>query len=174
LPPGTSTRSASDTQAVSARLQEVTEHNERVNANLARKQAFELHEQLAAEYREIQTEIEQTREALRATLEGADLPYPGLLVEDGELTYNGRRWATLSESERLILATAVSRAVNPKCRFVLVDGMERMDGKTRRNFAAWLSTQGLQAIGTTVGRGDDCSVIIEDGHVADSREPDLV
>lgn len=155
-----------DTQAVSAKLQQVTEHNERVGGNLARKHAFEMHEQLAEEYRAIQDEIDRTREELRATLEGAALPYPGLLVDDGELTYHGRRWATLSESERLILATAVSRAVKPGCKFVLIDGMERMDGKTRAAFAGWLATQGLQGIGTTVGDGADCSLIIEDGVVA--------
>lgn len=159
-----------DTQAVSARLQEVTEHNERVNGNLSRQHAFDLAESLAGEYAAIQTEIGQVREELRATLEGAALPYPGLMVEDGELLYNGRRWGTLSESERLILATAVSRAVKPECRFVLIDGMERMDARTRSTFAAWLEAQGLQGIGTTVGDGSDCSLIIEDGVVAGAEE----
>jgi len=160
-----------DTQAVSAKLQQVTEHNEKVGANLARKHAFELHGQLAEEYKAISSEIESVRADLRALLEGAELPYPGLMVEDGELAYNGKRWATLSESERLILATAVSRAVLPACRFVLIDGMERMDRKTLRNFTGWLSTQGLQAIGTRVGDGSENTLIIEDGQVAELNEP---
>ncbi|NLC82062.1 MAG: AAA family ATPase [Lentisphaerae bacterium] len=163
-----------DTQAISAKLQEVTEHNERVNANLARKAAQEAHAALAEEYRAIQAEIDQTREELRALLEGAHLPYPGLGVEDGSLVYNGRPWATLSESERLILATAVSRAVLPTCRFVLIDGMERMDRKTLRTFCGWLDANGLQAIGTRVGDDGDNTIIIEDGVVAvAAEEPDF-
>ncbi|HQA39231.1 MAG TPA: AAA family ATPase [Kiritimatiellia bacterium] len=155
-----------DTQAISAKLQQVTEHNERVSQNLARKAAQDAYEALADEYRELTREIEQTREELRALLEGAPLPYPGLSVEGGVLTYNGRPWSQLSESEKLILATAVSRAVLPECGFVLIDGMERMDRKTLATFAAWLGTQGLQAIGTRVGDDGGNTIIIEDGMVA--------
>lgn len=159
-----------DTQAVSAKLQEVTEINEKVAANLSRKAAQELHVQLADEYKSISQEIEGVREELRSLLEGAELPYPGLGVSDGVLEYNGRPWSTLSESERLILATAVSRAVLPTCKFVLIDGMERMDRKTLKTFTAWLVAQGLQAIGTRVGADGENTIIIEDGEVAASNE----
>lgn len=163
-----------DTQVISKKLQEVTEFNERVSGNLARKHAQELAAQLGEEYKAIQTEIEGVREELRALLEGANLPYPGLGVKDGVLEFNGRPWSTLSESERLILATAVSRAVMPQCKFVLIDGMERMDRKTLRTFTGWLEAQGLQAIGTRVGDGDECTIIIEDGVVAGANdEPDF-
>jgi DNA repair exonuclease SbcCD ATPase subunit len=158
-----------DTQAVSAKLQEVSQHNEKVSANLARKAAQDLHAQFKEEYAAMSEEIESVRAELRALLEGAELPYPGLMVEDGELAYNGKRWATLSESERLILATAVSRAVLPACRFVLIDGMERMDRKTLRTFTGWLATQGLQAIGTRVGDGAENTIIIEDGEVVEAN-----
>lgn len=159
-----------DTQAVSAKLQEVTEINEKVSANLSRKAAQDLHAQLADEYKSISHEIEGVREELRSLLEGAELPYPGLGVNDGVLEYNGRPWSTLSESERLILATAVSRAVLPTCKFVLIDGMERMDRKTLKTFTAWLVAQGLQAIGTRVGDDGENTIIIEDGEVAASND----
>ena len=163
-----------DTQAISAKLQEVTEINEKVSANLARKQAQELTAALADEYKSISQEIEGVREELRALLEGAKLPYPGLGVNEGVLEYNGRPWSTLSESERLILATAVSRAVLPSCKFVLIDGMERMDKKTLRTFTGWLVAQGLQAIGTRVGDGSENTIIIEDGEVVGQNdEPDF-
>jgi len=159
-----------DTQAISAKLQEVTEYNEKVSANLARKAAQDLHAQLADEYKSISGEIEGVRAELRSLLEGANLPYPGLGVNEGVLEFNGRPWSTLSESERLILATAVSRAVMPQCKFVLIDGMERMDKKTLRTFTGWLVAQGLQAIGTRVGDGSENSIIIEDGEVVGAND----
>ena len=163
-----------DTQAISKRLQEVTETNEKVSANLARKHAQELTAAYAGEYKAISQEIEGVREELRALLEGAVLPYPGLGVQEGVLEYNGRPWSTLSESERLILATAVSRAVLPACKFVLIDGMERMDRKTLKTFTGWLVAQGLQAIGTRVGDGSENTILIEDGEVVGQNdEPDF-
>jgi Holliday junction resolvase-like predicted endonuclease len=41
-----------------------------------------------------------------------------------------------------------------------------MDAATLREFGAWLEQEGLQAIATRVSTGGECSIIIEDGCVA--------
>ena len=66
------------------------------------------------------------------------------------------------------VSTAICAAVNPKCGFVLLDKLEAMDTQTLAEFAGWLEVRGLQAIGTRVGTGDECSVVIEDGEVVDA------
>lgn len=48
----------------------------------------------------------------------------GLSVQDGALTYNGHGWDCMSTSEQLRVATAIVRAMNPKCGFVLLDKLE--------------------------------------------------
>jgi hypothetical protein len=45
-----------------------------------------------------------------------------------------------------------------------------MDLATLRTFGAWLQAEGLQAITTRVSRGDECSIVIEAGNVAEVRE----
>ena len=157
---------AMDTATIQGELDSITAHNERVGSNLSRRAAFEAAEALGEEYRALTSAIEQERDALRGMLEGVELPYPGLTVADGVMEWNGRRWETLSESERLILSTAVSRAIKPSCGFVLIDGLERMSGRTLAEFAGWLSAQGLQAIGTRVGADAPGTIVIEDGAVA--------
>lgn len=154
-----------DTASIQAELDGITDHNEKVSSNLNRERAFDQATALAEEYRELTRSIEQERGALHAMLEGASLPYPGLMVVDGVLEWNGRRWESLSESERLILSTAVARAIKPECGFVLIDGMERMSGRTLAKFAGWLQAQGLQAIGTRVGTDAPGTIIIEDGEI---------
>ena len=39
-----------------------------------------------------------------------------------------------------------------------------MDLTTLKEFGEWLEKEGLQAIATRVSRGDECSIIIEDGY----------
>jgi hypothetical protein len=51
---------------------------------------------------------------------------------------------------------------------VLIDKVEQMDLTTLREFAAWLQAEGLQAITTRVSRGDECSIVIEAGEVAEA------
>ena len=60
-------------------------------------------------------------------MDGADLPLPGLGVEDGCLTYHGKRWRDMSGSDQLRVATAIVRRLNPNCGFVLLDKLEHMD-----------------------------------------------
>lgn len=103
-------------------------------------------------------------------LNNADLPLPGLSVENGELTYKGFKWDNLSGSEQLKVATAVVRKLNPKCGFVLLDKLEQMDLDMLNEFSIWLKQEGLQAIATRVSTGDECSIIIEDGYIKNDSE----
>ena len=72
----------------------------------------------------------------------------------------------MSGAEQLKVATAIVRALNPKCGFVLMDKMEQMDIDTMKEFGGWLEQEGLQVIATRVTNNlDECSIIIEDGHI---------
>lgn len=98
-------------------------------------------------------------------LDGADLPLPGLSVEEGKLIYNSIPWDGMSGAEQLKVATAIVRKLNPECGFVLMDKLEQMDLDTLQEFGTWLKDQGLQVIATRVSTGEECSIIIEDGMV---------
>jgi len=78
-------------------------------------------------------------------------------VEDGELTYKGKKWDSMSGSEQLKVSVAIIRKLNPKCGFVLMDKLEAMDMDTLKEFGAWLEQEGLQAIATRVSTGPECS-----------------
>ena len=95
------------------------------------------------------------------------MPLEGLSVEGGALTYQGDSWGYMSASMQLMVATAIVRKINPACGFVLVDKLEQMDAETLAEFARWCEGEGLQVIGTRVSTGDECTVVIEDGTVAD-------
>ena len=101
-------------------------------------------------------------------MDNAELPLPGLSVQDGELIYHGQKWDNMSGAERLKVSTAIVRKLNPECGFVLMDKLEQMDLNTLREFGEWLEKEGLQVIATRVSTGDECSIIIEDGYAIDS------
>ena len=144
-------------------LREIEQINIKVRANLDREKAEEEAEAYANQYNSMTEELEQTRKAKMELLNGAQLPLEGLSVEDGELTYHGAKWDAMSGSDQLRVSTAIVRALNPNCGFVLLDKLEQMDLNTLEHFGIWLEEQGLQAIATRVSTGEECSVIIEDG-----------
>lgn len=159
------------TTEIEAALADVEDTNRKVRANLGKARAREDAQEMAGQYDLLTARIRQKREQRTALLDGADLPLPGLGVEDGALTYQGKRWGDLSGSDQLRVATAIVRKLNPDCGFVLLDKLEQMDLSTLRAFGAWLEQEGLQAIATRVSTGGECQIIIEDGRVAEPAEP---
>lgn len=151
-------------------IADIEETNRMVRANLDKEKAEEDAREYRRQYEELTKEIEDTRQKKTDLLKDAELPLPELTINDGELVYKGQQWDNMSGSDRLKVATAIVRKLNPNCGFVLLDKLEQMDTETLQEFGKWLEAEGLQAIATRVSTGDECSIIIEDGYVAGQEQ----
>lgn len=150
-------------------LRNVEVMNEKIRANAAKEGAELEANNLQQEYEGLTEQIESVRSDRADLLKEADLPLPGLSVQDGQLLYKGEPWDGMSGAEQLKVAVAIIRKLNPECGFVLIDKLEQMDTDTLREFGKWLEEEGLQVIATRVSTGDECSIIIEDGMVKDDE-----
>lgn len=158
------------TEALEKNIAEVDELNRKIRINLDREKAEIDAEGFTKQYDQLSKDIEAIRKAKKSLLDGADLPLPGLSVQDGELLYNGQKWDCMSGAEQLKVATAIVRKLSPECGFVFVDKLEQMDLDTLKEYGTWLEGEGLQVIGTRVSTGDECSIIIEDGYVKNASK----
>ena len=154
------------TEELERNIADIEEINRKVRANLDKDKAEEDAKDYKEQYTQLTTKIEDVRKQKTDLLKNADLPLPGLTVEDGDLLYNGHKWDDMSGSDQLRVATAIVRKLNPNCGFVLLDKLEQMDLDTLAEFGKWLEQEGLQAIATRVSTGGECSIIIDDGYVA--------
>ncbi len=155
-------------------IADVEEINRKVRANLDKDKAEDDALEYRNQYRALTQEIEEVRQSRTDLLGSAELPLEGLNVEEGELVYKGQKWDNMSGSDRLKVATAIVRKLNPRCGFVLLDKLEQMDMATLNEFGVWLEEQGLQAIATRVSTGEECSIIIEDGYVSGMKQVESV
>lgn len=160
------------TAELEASIQEIDEINRKVRANLDKEKAEDEAAEYSRQYDALTESIGKLRADKIALLEGAGLPLPGLSVEDGELTYNGQKWDNMSGSEQLMVSAAIVRKLNPECGFILMDKLEQMDLTTLQKFGKWLEAEGLQAIATRVSTGGECDIIIEDGYVKGTKQPE--
>lgn len=141
--------------------------NARVRANAEKTAATDEAKHLRSQYVEQTGGVEGVRAKRMALLDTATLPLDGLGIERGELTYKGMPWDSMATSDQMKVATAIAAAENPKCGFVLLDGLETMDVDTLAEFNEWAEGEELQILGTRVSVGDECSLIIEAGEVKD-------
>lgn len=148
-------------------IEQLEEANAKFRANIAHDKAAAEAKAKQDEYDSHTEKIEQVRREIMGLLAGVKMPLPGLTVKDAILYYKGQRWDCMSGAEQLIVATSIVRAVKPNCGFVLMDKLEAMDLETLAEFNQWLLKEQLQVIATRVSQGDECTIIIEDGCVAE-------
>ena len=153
------------TDEIESSIANIEEINRKVRANLDKEKAEEDAKQYSSQYNNLSKQIQDVRDERTSLLDSADLPLPGLSVEDGELIFEGQKWDNMSGSQQLRVATAIVRKLKPECGFVLLDKLEQMDIPTLTEFGKWLESEGLQAIATRVSSGEECQIIIEDGYV---------
>lgn len=153
------------TEELENSIENIEKINIKVRANLDKEKAEEDAKEYREQYREFTTQLENVRNKKIELLNNSDLPLEGLSVKDGELTYKNSKWDNMSGSEQLKVATAIVRKLKPQCGFVLLDKLEQMDMDTLKEFGKWIEEEGLQVIATRVSKGEECSIIIEDGYV---------
>lgn len=159
------------TEELERNIADLEEINRKVRANLDKEKAEEDAREYENQYNTRTKEIEQIRQQKTELLSKASLPLPELSVEEGFLVYQGQKWDNMSGSDRLKVATAIVRKLNPNCGFVLLDKLEQMDMDTLNEFGTWLEQEGLQAIATRVSTGGECSIVIEDGYALKEELP---
>jgi putative recF/recN/SMC N domain protein len=152
------------TEELEKNLAHIEEINRKVRINLDKDKAEDDAREYQVQYDNLTIKLSNIREQKTELLNDANLPLPELTVVEGKLKYKGQEWDNMSGSDRLKVSTAIVRKLNPECGFVLIDKLEQMDLDTLKEFGEWLEQEGLQAIATRVSKGDECSIIIEDGY----------
>lgn len=159
------------TDELEASIRDIEAINARVRTNQDKARAEAEAKECSDQYADLTAQLEAVRQQKTDLLQGAKLPLPGLSVENGELTYQGKPWDCMSGSDQLKVSTAIVRALKPECGFILLDKLEQMDLETLREFGDWMEAEGLQGIATRVSTGGECSIIIEDGYAKGGEAP---
>lgn len=159
------------TEELQANIRQIDEINRKVRANLDKDKAETDAGDYRVQYDQLTAEINNIRQQKTDLLTNANLPLPGLSVDDGELIYDGQKWDNMSGADQLKVSAAIVRKLKPDCGFILLDKLEQMDLDTLQEFGQWLEQEGLQAIATRVSTGEECSIIIEDGYVSGQPHP---
>jgi len=155
-----------DVSDCNQKIAELEQLNVKIRQNLDHAKAIEDMGIAATEYAKAECKVNLVREQRKALLDGATMPLENLTVIDGLLHYKGHAWDCMSSSEQVKVAVSIVRKLKPECGFVLLDKLETFDGKQLKELGKWLEEQGLQAIATRVSTGSECSIIIENGCVA--------
>lgn len=115
------------------------------------------------------TTIENIDDAKRKAIADAKLPVGGLGIDGQMVTYNGIPFAQASSSEQLRVSLAMGLAMNPTLKLILIRDGSLLDEASLKLIAEMAEQADAQVIMERVGKGQEVSVVIEDGEVLEDR-----
>lgn len=111
------------------------------------------------------TEAMDARKAeVRAKVAAAEMPVPGLALEDGAVTLNGHAFADASTAEKLTVSILVAMALNPTVKVIrITKGGNDLDKKAMKLIADIAKDRGYQVWCERVIAAGRPTIIMEDG-----------
>jgi len=111
-------------------------------------------------------EIQRIDDEKREKLESKKMPIEGLGLDDGYVSLNGLPLDQASGAEQLRACVAICIALHPKLKVLLVRDGSLLDEASLELVAEMAEAAEAQVWMERVGKGGECSIVIEDGMVA--------
>jgi energy-coupling factor transporter ATP-binding protein EcfA2 len=155
-----------DLSPINLRLAQAEHVNHQVRQNKARAEALAEAQATKAKAESLTQQIEAIDKEKDTQLAAIKMPIDGLSFDqEGGVTYNGLPFDQASAAERMRVSVAIAAAMNPKLRVMLVRDASLLDDDGLALLAKLAEEFDLQVWAERVGKGAECSVIIEDGAV---------
>lgn len=154
-----------DTDALNAKLGEIDETNEKVERNIAFKEATDKLAELVNEVDTINARIDQVESWRSELFAKQTMPIPGLSIEGDDITYNGVPFEQLGTAEQYRISIALCCALNKELRVLRIEHGSLLDPEALALVSQFCQEHDAQVWIERVSEGEECSFIIEDGEV---------
>lgn len=154
---------------VTAKIDNIQGVNRRVAENIQRQKIETEASGLEAKSAALTAEIDQIDKAKAEALAAVTFPVPGLSFDDHGVVFNGVPFSQASDAEKIRVSVSMGLAMNPKLKVVLIRDGSLLDEDSLATIATMAAENDAQVWIERVGRGDECSVVIEDGQIVEDR-----
>lgn len=158
-----------DETEVTARIDGIMAINKKVAANVQRAEIEEEAVVLEARSAILTAEIDQIDKDKAEALAATTFPVPGLSFDEHGVVFNGVPFSQASDAEKIRVSVSMGLAMNPQLKVILIRDGSLLDDDSLALIAAMAAEADAQVWIERVGRGDECSVVIEDGQIVETR-----
>ena len=159
-----------DAKAIHESMGRVETDNRKIQENAAydkvQLQLEDLRKKSGSLSKKMATLLEKKAKAITK----AKFPIDGLAVGDDGVTFDGIPLAQCSTSQQIRTSVAIGLAMNPKLRVLLIREGSLLDTDNLAMVAQMAEEADAQIWLERVSQGDECSVIMEDGAIKESKE----
>lgn len=159
-----------DTSAITDQLVNAEELNEKIAANARHKEVEAELNDKGKESLKLTATIDRIDGKKAEQLTEAKFPVNGLGFGDDGVLFNGLPFEQASEEQQIVVSAATGLALNPKLRILLIRKGALLDTKHRASLVQWGQDNNCQLFIEVVSVDDGCTLVIEDGMVAEDRK----
>lgn len=155
-------------EKITALVESITLAEQRNLQVSQRRQSDALHAELAAKREEadgLTGMVVGAREAKALAASAADLPVPGLGVDEDGVTFNGVPFSQASSAEQMRVSLAMAMRLNPKLRVIRLENASLLDSVSRALVQQMADENDYQIWLEVVDESKSVGVVIEDGAV---------
>lgn len=153
-------KETTDTSDLEAELAHAEEMRKHLNEFRRMKSIQEEIKNLTTKSEDLTAKIEHARNLPAQILETATIPIEGLAVENGVPLINGLPISNLSDGETLDLCVDIALGKPGGLGIILIDGVERLDEKSRLQLYERCKEKGLQMIASRTTDADVLEVTV--------------
>ena len=154
-----------NTAEIEATIEGAEEANRKVRAVADRKRAEAQYNKYAEAVTDLNRKIETIDEKKAEAIQSAKYPIDGLQVTDDGVELHDLPFEQASSAEQLRCSVGMGLALNPKLKVLLVKDGSLLDEDSLKLIAEMATAADAQVWIERVGKGDECTVIIEDGSI---------
>lgn len=160
-----------DLSAIQEKITASDEINRKVRENAAHDKLKQECKTLTEKSDTLTKKLDKIKTDKAKALQEANFPVKGLGLNDAGVTYRDIPFEQCSSAEQLRISIAMSIALNPKLRIMLIRDGSLLDEDSLKLVADMAKAADAQVWIERVSEGDEVSVIIEDGTVKVEAEP---
>ncbi len=146
--------------------------NNKVRENIKKRSLNIELEKLRDESGNLSQELESITDTKKEMMENAKFPIKGLSFDEDTVMFNNIPFDQISQGARIKISVAIGLVMNPKLKILLIRDASLLDDKNLEMIAKMTAKMDAQVWLERVGRGKECSVIIEDGNILEHAEND--
>jgi energy-coupling factor transporter ATP-binding protein EcfA2 len=161
-----------DTNLVKLEIADVATVNRKVRENQDRVKQRALVDELTAKSEELTKKLTEFSDLRVKAVAAANLPVPGLAIDDTGVTLNGVPFEQASAAEQLRTSVAIGLATNPRLKLMLVRDGSLLDANSLALLSDMAAAAGAQVFVERVANPGEVGVWIEDGEIVEGPSKD--
>ncbi len=154
-----------DIEGMSETVKDIESRNKKFRDNARREELKKAWNTKSAEYDAKSRRIAEIDAEKKRMIAEARFPVDGMSIEDDGVKLNGVPFVNASTAEKLRVSFSLACAKNPKLRVAMIREGSMFDEDSLALIAGLAEETGTQVFMERVGKGEECSIIIQDGEV---------